>query len=301
MDVIKRTIHFYQIVWLNEKGEVKLKDKSFFDDIFKHIQLRVDYEDYQEGLEKYDSEDEDWTWGIVSKTKKTDFPLKQNLEDYTLNELGLPENEGLYIPTHFGIYLGNILMAEYNFEGFRVPSFLKRKINEYLKNNNIGGVDCVDIRPILRKDIEEILTSSDLREIQIAVASDNNTIFKNNNNLSTMFNNKKNIPNLGLNIGFKIDNNSKESFKAMKVIKGKIINFIKNEDIDLFKKLTIKRKVNNKTEEINLLNQIFKTKEEFLKKNTKTRAIDSKEAFIKFKVIYDENSGELNEYVLKWD
>lgn len=300
MDVIKRTIHFYQIVWLNKKGEIKLKDKSFFDDIFKHILSRVNHDDYQECLEEYKFKDEKWTWGIISKTKKTDFPLKQNLDNHELNELGLPENEGLYYPTHFGIYLGHILISEYNFEGFRAPFFLKRKINEYLKNN-INEIDSVDIRPILREDIEDILISSDLREIQIAVASDNTKIFNDNNDLGIMFNNKKDIPNLGLNIGFSIDNKSNESFKDMDNIKRKIANFIKYSDISLFKKLSIKRKVDNKTEEINLLKQIFKTKEEFLKKNTKTRAIDSKDAFKKFKTIYDKNSDELNKYILKWD
>lgn len=297
--MIQKTIYFYQISWTNHSEKTVFKDKLFFHTFFEKILIKEDNKDYLTRLEEkkninnhFKSEDEDddkWIFGILSKTKKNDFPLKQNIDDGFLSSLDLKDNEGLYYPTHFAIYDGSILITELNFDSLRPNFFIQRKINEILKKNNYDVKEIL-IKPILRNDIEAIL-NSDLREIQLSIAPNKHQILKEDSYLKSMFNNIESFPDLTLNIGLTMGKRrSSKFYKEFDAIKQSLLNLFKQGKLNEFDKISLKRKNEEKTESINLLDQIFKTTDEFIRSNEKNRSIDSEDAFNKFKLIYKKIS-----------
>lgn len=306
--VIKRTVYYYQISWINQNGETVFKDKQFFYNFFSKILVKEDEEDYLISLEEKKlnknqekskkDENDNWIFGILSKTKKTDFPLKQNMDDGVLSSLDLEENEGLYYPTHFAIYYGTILITEFNFDSLRPNFYIKKKINDILGKREYE-VKEINIKPVIRKDIEEIL-NSDLREIQLSIAPSKRSVLKENSDLREMFNDIENLPDLILNIGFSMGKRrSNKYYKEFDNIKRSLLNMFKNDKINSFDKVLIKRKTSDKIESINLLDQIFKTDEEFIKSNDRNKAIDSADAFNKFKIIYKNNKSELDDMIIR--
>lgn len=306
--MIKRTIYYYQISWINQKEEIVFKDKQFFYNFFSKILVKEDKDDYLIRLEEKkinnnqdkskNEENKNWIFGILSKTKKTDFPMKQNLDDGVLSSLDLKENEGLYYPTHFAIYDGSILITEVNFDSLRPNFFIKRKINDILEKKEYE-VKEIKIKPILRKDIEEILNSN-LREIQLSIAPSKRSILKEEPNLNSMFKNIESFPDLTLNIGFSMGRRrSNKYYKEFDNIKKSLLNLFKEDKLNSFNKVFVKRKINEKYESINLLDQIFKTEEEFIKSNDRNKAINSEDAFKKFKIIYKNNKSELDDMIIR--
>lgn len=306
--VIKRTVFYYQISWINQNGETVFKDKQFFYNFFSKILVKEDEEAYLISLEEKKlnnnqekskkDENDDWIFGILSKTKKTDFPMKQNLDDGVLSSLDLKENEGLYYPTHFAIYGGTILITEFNFDSLRPNFYIKKKINDILGKREYE-VKEINIKPVIRKDIEEIL-NSDLREIQLSIAPTKRSVLKENSDLSEMFKDIEKLPDLTLNIGFSMGKRrSNKYYKEFDNIKRLLLNMFKKDKLNSFDKVLLKRKTSDKIESINLLDQIFKTDEEFIKSNDRNKAIDSEDAFKKFKIIYKNNKSELDDMIIR--
>lgn len=306
MNKIKRTIYYYQISWINKEDKIVIKNKEFFDRFFKKICVKEDYDEYCVILEEYSeitteedgelNNDNNWTFGILSKIKKTDFPLKQDMKNGKLYSLDLKDNEGLYHPTHFAIYKGTLLIMELNYEGLRPNAFINRKINAAIDESN--EIKEIKIKPILRNDLEDIL-KNDLREIQISIAPKKHNILKEENSLSDMFNNVESFPDLTLNFGLSMGRRrSKKYFKEFDNIKKSILSLFKKNKLNDFEKIIVKIKKDEKIESINLLDQIFKTDEEFIRVDKKNKAIKSKDAFKKFKTIYENNRVEFKDIII---
>ena len=298
---IKKKVFFHQISWINNGKEKISKDSAFLKSIVKNIESIVDKNDYKEiiGDLRYEGE---WIFGVIAKSKKTDFPLKQNFNDFSLTPLGLSENEGLYYPSHFAIYKGQILISEWNNESFRVASFLSRKINKYLKENNIYNTKKINIEPLLCEDIKEKLQNSRFRSVQLSIASSKAEVFQNDNTLRGMFNRIENSPNVILTWGISIGNKRADEFyDEMDSTKNKIIHILENY-ASLFEKIYIRVKnSNDEIEEINVLDNIFKIEENFIKIDDNTKAINTDDAFLKFKDIFNKNFEELNKYLDVYD
>ena len=299
---IRKKVYFYQISWINNGKDKISKDSKFFNSIIKNISPIEDKTDYKEIIGDICFEG-DWIFGVIAKSKKTDFPLKQNFDDFSLKPLGLSENEGLYYPAHFAIYKGQILISELNNESFRVASFLGRKINQYLKENNIYNTKKINIAPILREGLKEKLKDSKFRSVQLDIASSNMEQFKNDNKLRGMFNRIENNPDIILRFGFSIGNKRSERYyEAMDSVKEKFLHIIEYYPISLFERMNVRIKnSNDEIEEINILDDIFKIEEEFIKIDDNTKAINSEDAFLKFREIYQKNDKELNKYIDVYD
>lgn len=298
---IKRDIYFYLISWIDsENNTIYNLDNDFFNDIFEKICTVERFDTYWKSIEKIpDSNHEDWTFGIISKIKTTDFPLKQNLTDKTLSDLKLNENEGLYYPSHFAIYNGKILMFEYNFESFRINSTLKNNINNYLKKHKVNNIKEIQIIPILQDDPKKLLNDSKVRDIQIDIAPGKSNILE-SSSLSGMFGNINEFPDdLILTIGVKLGKRrANKYYDKINNIKNKFSDLLSNDKINSLEKFTINVKKDDGTEIINLLDYFFKVKVELPKSNNKTRAIDSKKAFEIFTSIYSKHEDKLNNYML---
>lgn len=300
MTTIRRNIYYYQISWLSDDDISTFKDAIFFEEIFDKICIVEKHDEYVKGIEKYIGLDyENWTFGIISKTKTKDFPLKQNLINHSLASLDLNENEGLYHPTHFAVYEGTVLLCEHNSEGFRVNSTLKNYINNYLKKHKEYGIKEIQIKPVLRKEVKKLLTDSKVRDIQISIAPGKLDVLKKTNGLNEMFNNINEFPDLTFNLGFSLGKRKSDKFyDKMDKVKNSFVNLLSKDNVDSLEKFVIKSKTEEGIETINLLDYFFKTNAEFLKLNEQSKAIDSKEAFESFKVIYNKHKYELDDLLI---
>ena len=251
---IKKKVYFHQISWINNGEDNISKDSNFFKSIIKNIIPIEDKKDYKEIIGDIRCEG-DWIFGVIAKSKKTDFPLKQNFDDFSLKPLGLGENEGLYYPSHFALYKGQILISELNNESFRVASFLGRKINQYLKENTIYNTKKINIKPIVRENLKEKLKDSKFRSVQLDIASSNTEIFKEDNTLRGMFNTIENTPDIILRFGFSMGNKRSEKYyEAMDSVKEKILYLLDNYPVSVFEKMNVRIKNSNEDiEEINIL------------------------------------------------
>ena len=297
---IRRYVYFYEISWINEENKVIFMNHDFFKNIFNKICGVEKFDEYWKTIEEYSKLNyNNWVFGILSKTKTTDFPLKQNLDNNNLSSLELNDNEGLYHPTHFAIFKGQILIFEYNFEGFRVNSTLKNKINKYLKKHKIEGIKEIQIKPIIRSDLKKILTDSKVRDIQISIAPGKTDILEDVNGIGEMFRNINDFPDLTLNLGFSLGKRrSNKFYDIMDKIKDSFSSLLSEDKIDSLEKFMIKIKTDEGIDSINLLDYIFKIKVEFLKIDDKSRAIDSNEAFKSLKTTFLKYNYNLDDYLV---
>lgn len=296
---IKRKVYFHQIKWKTTGNEINSKNAEFLISIIKKLPS-IEYKDeYNEIITdiRYDG---DWIFGIIAKTKKTDFPFKQNFNDLSLTELDLTDEEGLYYPVHFAVYKGQILISEWNYESFRVASFLNRKINQILKENIQNyNTKKININPIIRTDFKEKLINSKLREIQMDIASSNVDILKDHDSIKEIFKSIQYPQNLILTLGLSIGNKrADEYYNEMDKIKEKVMYILDENLYHYFRKLKAKIKnPDGKIEEINILDDIFKIEKEFIKVDGNAKAISADDAFKKFKEIYQNNINELDPYI----
>lgn len=299
---IRKKVYFHQICWINTGNENISKNSNFFYSILVNLSSVEDKKDYKEVISDIRKEG-NWIFGVIAKSKKTDFPLKQNFDDFSLKPLGLADNEGLFYPTHFAVYKGQILISEFNNESFRVSSFIGRRINQYLNNNNVYNTKKINIKPLIREGLREKLQNSRIRSVQLDIASSNAEIFKNDNTLRGMFNTIENAPNVVLTWGVRIKNKrSDEYYKEMESTKNKLMHIIDNYSSDIFEKMSVKVKnSNDEIEYINILDNVFKSEEEFIKIDENTKAINTEDAFLRFKEIYKKNHIELNKYLDEHD
>lgn len=298
-NTIKRTIEFYKIKWENNNGEYFVQDNEFFSLIFNNIDFN--YFDESNGvgvgvehLDKYDNTD--WFFGKIAKTKSKDFPLKYNVYEKTVSGIELKSNERLYIPTHFGIYKGQILICENVFEGLSANSVLKNRINHSLKNN-VSNISSIKFNPLLHEDIKEYLTNNKIRGVTIGVASDNLSNLVEKNSIFSRLNELKSPKNIDVEVTFSLNKRrSDKAYSAMDDVMDNIEDILYNEDIhtNLSKLKVIVKDENLGKNEINLLKPVFKSKEEFIRMDDETKGLDEKDAFSKIKSLYNKYRSEID-------
>ena len=118
-----------------------------------------------------------------------------------------------------------------------------------------------------------------------------------------MFNTIENTPDIILRFGFSMGNKRSEKYyEAMDSVKEKILYLLDNYPVSVFEKMNVRIKNSNEDiEEINILDDIFKIEEEFIKIDDNTKAINTDDAFLKFREIYQKNDKELNKYIDEYD
>lgn len=157
MEIIERKIQFYQVIWIKDDRYIR-KDQNFINDILKKIPIITAADpSFNIYIESFNggsliNENSDKSFWRISKIRKTDLPLKFNINEKKSSPLNLSENEGLQEPSHFIVFNGAFIGAELNFNAPRVATTLYREINKYLESNPNETIGSVEINPIFREE-----------------------------------------------------------------------------------------------------------------------------------------------------
>jgi len=178
-DELKRTIQFYQVVWIRSSGDAVKKDNAFFESVLANIcGVSEEESTYDESLEEYDRTaigitDINKSFYKISKIRKIDLPLKHDYSSDSDLPLGLEAHEGLTEPLHFVGFNGVLIGAEYNHYSTRMPSSLVKKINDHLKTNSYEDIIRVEIAPVLKEGlVERIDRIREISSVHIKIATD---------------------------------------------------------------------------------------------------------------------------------
>lgn len=176
---IERRINFYQIKWIKNDGSGVTKDINYINNILSKCPEMKEGDLFSTILEKHEFNNKEETKKImsfwtISKYKKDDLPLKFNESNKQSVGLDLKEDEGLYAPTHFIIFDGKFIGAEYNHDGIRsISSNISGIMNKYIKDESFPDLNHVEIIPILRTDVSELINRLDvISSIEVKVSTD---------------------------------------------------------------------------------------------------------------------------------
>lgn len=102
-----------------------------------------------------------------------------------ISPLAIPRDSGLYEPMHFMVFPNNVVGFESNFYAPRPPS-----LSYYLLNRASGIVNDIELLPLIRHDVAEILSRiGEIRSFRLRVNRDMVQYMADlNNNLSDAFN-----------------------------------------------------------------------------------------------------------------
>ena len=200
------------------------------------------------------------------------------------------------------MYNGQILICEYNFDGLVVKSFLERKINKYLEKHPNEDIKSLCFQPIIRDDVQELIENNDkIRGISLTVATNRANIFKRqNNSIASAFNSCEHPDNMDIEVYYKLGNRrAKYAYESMGNLKNEAFEIMNDNQImsNLKNFYFIVKNDNGDNEKVNALKQVFKTSEEVLKIDSKTKAVDTDDVFFKFKDTYDDNKEELIQFI----
>lgn len=93
---IERTMHFYQIKWIDEENDRITKDIELFKGMIKSVYTKkpVKNKDYYRVLEDNTNDLNDgWFFGKSSKLKTDDYPLVHDIEGNNTSGLNLEKNQ----------------------------------------------------------------------------------------------------------------------------------------------------------------------------------------------------------------
>lgn len=307
-DELKRTIQFYQVVWVRRSGDAIKKDNIFFDSILSNICGVSDAESsYDESLEAYDRAnlgitDINKSFYRISKIRKTDLPLKHDYASEADLPLGLEAHEGLTEPLHLVAFNGALIGAEYNHYSTRMPSALVKKINDYLKTNSVEDLIRVEITPVLKEGmLERIDRIREISSIYIKIATDYARIVsQEDGSLRSMLAAADLTQDLYLKIEFSVGQGRKlkpaSAFGQVLPIVKAIIS--RTDSMGSVVGAQIKGKEIGSTipDKYDLLEEMLVTKRQIAKIDEKTRAVNSIEMY---KAILDAYNS-LNSYLARF-
>lgn len=287
-----------------------MKDHNFFDSIFsKNVKKLYEYgADYNIIFQKDnpDEVEDNNCLGKISKIRTSGLPLKYNVDELKEEDLGLLDNEGLFEPCHFAVFDGKVMLSEFNFYGPRVRPTLENLLNKYLNENPVGNVKEILINPILRDDpLETINSFTEMRNIEFRVATDYAQKLKDeqdeHDSIGKMFSSAELVNEMFLTLNFSLGNrrprDSLSYFRPLIDIAKSLVN--RDDFTDGVKVLKMNGKQIGEEDltSINLAEQIFKTKKNVTKIDTKTKAVNSEEMYLELMSLYIAHKKELNKFI----
>jgi len=324
IETIKRKIYFYQVLWIKNDGEKVQKDEKFIQTILDNVinQIKSEIRAFLVGqqqkieenllyLERYRSFSFNSNYLLyqISKIRNKDLPIIFDIKNKILLPLYLNKYQGLLEPSHFVVFKGKIIGAEYNHYGVRnINSKLMKLINNYLKQNTYEDIKKVEIKPILKKEVYDLIEKFvEIRNIEISIATnyariliqDDPTIYE------QIFSAAKVVDDdMKLQLTFSLGKGKKEG-NPIKF--GKIVEPIKKillrDDIDNIKKNIDKIKIRGILEDgesietINILEELMLTEKKVSKLDNRTRAVDSESMYREIISSYLALEDELEEYI----
>jgi len=311
VDSLERKIQFYQIMWVKKsKGEKLVEDINFINDILSKNRI-INYDaTYDLLLEEYDhkvySSQTDKSLWKLSKIRKYDYPLKYNYSDMQSSPLDLKGDEGLSEQLHFAIFEGSIIGAEYNHYGPRVQPSLTSTINSYLKLNSTDGISRVEIKPILRTDIYDLIDKFvEISGVSIQIATDYAKLLKSENkdnkSFEKMFSAVDLVDDMYLRLAFTVGRGKKRkhSSEFQSVIDNIRTILGRNDMKNNLKVLEIDGIVagHDSPTSVNLLKELMMTEKQIARLDTKTKAVDSDEMYKGIIDSYSSLNTELKRFI----
>jgi len=308
MGNVTRKIYFFQIEWVKENGEKIQKDLNFIDSIMDSIlgtysRKILDVGDDVIFIEKCGTASNSSLWKM-EKIRKDDLSLKFDEQQLKEEPLNLGPHEGLAEPSHFVIFAGKIMGAEYNHHGARwINSKLARIINDYLSQNPVGGIVRVEIKPIFKRELYKVLDRLvEIRGITIKIATNYAKLLINEDpeSFGKMFSAAELIDGVWLTLSFTIGSRKHiEKSKFEKIMESIRKLLGRSEAAENLKIMEIRGKLegSDSVERLNLLEEMLVSEKRVARLDERSRAADSKSMFKEIIDSYHGFQDELREYV----
>lgn len=310
MSEVLRKIHFYQIIWVKNNGNKVQKNAQFIQSVLSNIsgQLIQQNNDELLYLEPYQqttlSDSVRQLYGI-SKIRKSDLPLGFDINKKNVFSLDLKDYQGLFEPSHFVIFDGKIIGAEYNHYGVKwVHSKLAWLINDYLKNNPQIGTKRVEIKPILKKEVYDLIDKFvEIKGIRISVATNYAKLLKQEDpqSFEQMFSAAELVDNMWLNLSFTLGKGRKhgDPTKFEKVLKSikKILSREDSKNNVNVMEIRGKLEGSDTIESINVLEELMLTEKRIPKLDDRTRAVNPDSMYREIIDSYSALKNELEEFM----
>jgi hypothetical protein len=310
MGEVLRKIHFYQIVWVKNNGDKIQKNAQFIRKILSDISGQPIQQNNNEllYLESYQQTTLSGSTRHlyrISKIRKSDLPLGFDINEKNIFPLDLKDYQGLFEPSHFVIFDGKIIGAEYNHYGVKwVHSKLVWLINDYLRNNPQIGIKRVEIKPILKKEVYDLIEKFiEIKGIRISVATNYAKLLKQQDpqSFEQMFSAAELVDDMWLHLSFTLGKGKKygDPSKFEKLLKS-IKKILSREDSkNNVNVLEIRGKLegSDTIEKINVLEELMLTEKRIPKLDDRTRAVNPDSMYQEIIDSYLALKDELEEFM----
>ncbi|ASJ11263.1 hypothetical protein A3L12_08130 [Thermococcus sp. P6] len=300
---VSRKIHFFQVEWVKGNGERIQKDLKFIESILNSYSNQI-IKLYNDELfiRRHGVKNNRSFWRL-EKIRKDELPLKFNELHLKEDPLNLQEHEGLAEPSHFVIFDGKIIGAEYNHYGVRwVNSKLVRIINDYLSNNSTDVVR-VEIKPIFRKELYNLLERFiEIRGITIKIATNYARLLAKEDpeSFGKMFSAAELIDGVWLSLGVTIGSRKHVEISKFDRIKESIKRLLRHpEATENLRAINIRGRLEGEEsiEEFNLLEEMLVSEKRVAKLDERSRAVNPESMFNAIVDSYYAFENELKEYI----
>ena len=310
MGEVIRKIHFYQIVWVKNNSEKVQKSVQFIHNILSKIsgQLIQRNDDEFIYLEPYNQatlSNFNMKLYRISKIRKSDLPLGFDINRKDVFPLDLKDYQGLFEPSHFVIFDGKIIGAEYNHYGVKwVHSKLVWLINEHLRQNPYGDIKRVEIKPILKKEVYDLINKFiEIKSIRISVATNYAKLLKKEDpqSFEQMFSAAELVDDMWLHLSFTLGKGKKygdpKKFeRILKPIK-KILSRDDSKNNVNVMEIRGKLEESDAIEKINVLEELMLTEKRIPKLDDRTRAVNPDSMYREIIDSYLALKDELEEFM----
>jgi len=287
MEEVTRKIHFYQIVWVKNNGDKVPKSAQFIHNILSKIsgQLIKRNNDellYLDSYKQTTLSNQNRKLYRIFRLRDKDLPLEFDINTKNISSLSLDKDKVLGEPSHFVVFDGKIIGAEYNHYGVKwVNSKLIWLINNHLQNNTYGDIKRVEIKPILKKEVYDLIEKFvEIKGIRISVATNYAKLLKREDpqSFEQMFSAAELVDDMWLRLSFTLGKGKKygDPSKFERVLKSikKILS--RKDSKNNVNVMEIRGKVegSDAIETINVLEELMLTKKRIPKLDDKTRAVN---------------------------
>ncbi|EHP83582.1 hypothetical protein [Methanotorris formicicus] len=299
---VNRKIYFYQIIWVKNNNDKVMENISFISNILDENRIIEKDENTYYTFEKF-NEQNDMIFGKLHTIRKGDLPLEYDFNTNKTSTLNLPKNKALCEPTHFIIFDGRIIGAEFNYYGPRI-SVLKRMINKNLKNNN-NGYKKVEIKPILKTDLYDLLDEFvEIRGISIKIATDYAKLLANDSSFKDLFSAANLVDNMWLSLSISVGRKRNISNDGFSRILNGIKKLLRRNDyagnVDSLK-IRGRLEDDGSIEEINLIEELLISEKKIAKLDEKSRCVDSMSMYEAILESYNSLRSELEQFIKSQD
>jgi len=310
MEEVTRKIHFYQIVWVKNNGDKVPKSAQFIHNILSKIsgQLIKRNNDellYLDSYKQTTLSNQNRKLYRIFRLRDKDLPLEFDINTKNISSLSLDKDKVLGEPSHFVVFDGKIIGAEYNYYGVRwIHSKLVWLINDYLRNNPQIGIKRVEIKPILKKEVYDLIEKFiEIKGIRISVATNYAKLLKQEDpqSFEQMFSAAELVDDMWLRLSFTLGKGKRygEPSKFEKLLKSikKILS--RDDRKNNINVLEIRGKLegSDSIESINILEELMLTEKRIPKIDDRTRAVNPDSMYRKIIDSYTALKDELEEFM----